>query len=408
VIDKPVNKSIFLSVVLGCVSCFSPLISAQTVSEPMLFEQCKERFNHQAITQGYSANIQEIIKNLKPIERVITLDKTQPEFAQSFAQYVDKRVSEYHIEKGRELLKTHRPLLTELHKIYGIPPQYLVSFWGLETVFGKHKGKMSVLNSIATLACDKRRSDYFTSELFDLFTLIDKDVVHVEQLQGSWAGAMGHMQFMPSAYSKYAIDGDNDGKVDVWQSERDALTSAANYLQQIGWHSKERWGREVKLPSNFDFEMIEYDKTYPLSMFADLGVKTADEKPLPKYDVQAELVLPNGHQGHAFLVYQNFNVIMKWNLSKNYALSVGILADKLVGSAGVSSLKQAKPLAYSRTQMEKLQETLNALGFESGKPDGIWGPNSRKAIRKYQIKNQLVADGFPNKEVFEKLGLQQS
>lgn len=394
-------------IIIGLSGIFITQTSMATV-DPQSFEQCKKHFEHRANEQGLSANITQVIHDLTAVERVLVLDKNQPEFAQSFAQYVDKRVSDYHVNKGRELLKSHQKLFSALQKKYGIPPQYLVSFWGLETVFGRHKGKMSILNNIATLACDPRRSDYFTSELFDLFHLIDTKQVVTEQLQGSWAGAMGHMQFMPSAFRKYAVDGDGDGKVDVWQSEIDAITTAANYLHQIGWLAKERWGREVKLPDDFDFAAIEFDKTYPLAKFSELGVMKINGQKLPDYDTQAELVLPNGHQGHAFLVYQNFNVIMDWNLSKNYALSVGILADKLVGAPGVNSVKNAQPLSFSRSQMEKLQSKLNEQGYNTGKPDGIWGPNSRKAIRDFQIKHQLVADGFPNQEVFEMLGLQQS
>lgn len=384
-----------------------PVLTAVSTSTPS-FDQCQVRFNRQAHAEGLSNDINEIINNLTPIKRVLTLDKNQAEFAESFAQYVNKRVSNYHIKNGKKLLKKHATLFSQLHQKYGVPPQYLVSFWGLETVFGKHKGKMSVLNSIATLACDNRRSEYFTAELFDLFHMIDEQRVAVEQLQGSWAGAMGHMQFMPSAYRKYAIDGDGDGKVDVWQSEADAITTAANYLNKIGWNKQERWGREVQLPDNFDFKSIAYDKRYPLSVFKGLGVKQRNGKALPHYEIEAELVLPNGHQGHAFLVYRNFDVIMDWNLSKNYALSVGILADKLVGGKGVSSVKAAKPLEFSRNQMQQLQTKLNELGFETGKPDGIWGPNSRKAIRAFQIEKKLIADGFPNREVFHTLGLSQS
>jgi membrane-bound lytic murein transglycosylase B len=372
------------------------------------FEQCKHRYQQQATEQGFNEKIVHIIDTLTPIERVLVLDKNQAEFTESFAQYVNKRVSKYHIRHGKILLKKHADLFKKLHDKYGIPPQYLVSFWGLETVFGKHKGKISILNSLATLACDNRRSDYFTDELFDLFHLLDTNIVSVEQLQGSWAGAMGHMQFMPSAFREYAVDGNDDGKVDVWQSESDAITTAANYLNKMGWKNNERWGREVLLPDNFDFQSIVYDQSYPLKKFKALGVKQVNNKDLPQYDIDAELVLPNGHQGHAFLVYRNFDVIMRWNLSKNYALSVGILADKLIGGSGVSSLKNVSPLSFSRKKMQQLQAKLNELGFETGKPDGIWGPNSRKAIRAFQIEKQLIADGFPNQEVFRILELTQS
>lgn len=399
-----IKRPLINTFLFGTVSTFIASNAFANNEQPS-FEQCKDRFDQRAQRQHYSQDIREIIQRLEPIERVISLDKNQPEFAQSFAQYVNKRVSDFHVNHGRKMLKTHAQLLAKLQQEYGVAPQYIVSFWGLETVFGRHKGKVSTLNALATLACDKRRSAYFTDELFDLFHLIDKKTVDIEQLQGSWAGAMGHMQFMPSALRKYAIDGDGDNKINVWQSEVDALTSAAHYLSKIGWQRSERWGREVQLPQHFDFSSFEFDKRYPLSKFAQAGVKTADGQTLPKSTMMAELVLPNGHNGHAFLVYRNFNVTMKWNLSKNYALAVGILADKLIGAPGVSSVANAKPLPFSRTKMEQLQAKLNDMGFESGKPDGIWGPNSRKAIRAFQLENELVADGFPNEEVFQALQL---
>ena len=332
---------------------------------------------------------------------MISLDKKQPEFTQTFEQYIKARVTKYHVRVGREKLKQHKALFDKLEKKYGIPRQYLVSFWGLETNYGRHKGKMSVLNSIATLACDKRRSDYFTAELFTLFDLIDSNTVNVAQLKGSWAGAMGHMQFMPTALKTYGVDGDNDGKIDVWQSEVDALTSAANYLSKIGWNKQQRWGREVTLPANFDYTQVENDKAYPLRFFKQLGVTTVYQQPLANYNVSAELFLPAGANGPAFLIYPNFSVIMKWNLSKNYATAVGLLANRLVGA----SKKQYTPLAnkhrYTREQLQLLQQKLQTLGYKTGKPDGIWGPNSRKAIRSFQIANNLVADAYPHQAVFD-------
>ena len=232
-------------------------VSAHSAIANEDFSVCKAQLKQRAIAEGFTSVITtDVIDNLSEIKRVVVLDKRQPEFTQTFEQYVNKRVTDYHVKNGRQKLQQHKVLFDRLERKYGIPRQYLVSFWGLETVYGKHKGKMSVLNSLATLACDQRRSEFFTQELINLFTLIDSEKVNVEQLQGSWAGAMGHMQFMPSAFLKYAIDGDGDGKVDIWQSESDALTSAANYLTQIGWQTKERWGREVILPDNFVIKLI--------------------------------------------------------------------------------------------------------------------------------------------------------
>jgi len=387
---------------LAIVSTFIPFAASAVIADEN-FSQCKLNLVERAETAGFSPYItQSVIKNIFPIERVISLDKKQPEFTQTFEQYIKARVTDYHIRVGRKKLKQNKALFDTLEKKYGIPRQYLVSFWGLETVFGKHKGKMSVLNSLATLACDQRRSEFFTQELLNLFTLIETKQVSVEQLQGSWAGAMGHMQFMPTAFLKYAVDGDNDGKVDIWESEVDALTTAANYLNKIGWQSKERWGREVKLPENFAFDKVAFDQYYPLSHFQQLGVQQTNSQSLPTYDIQAELFLPAGYQGPAFLLYPNFNVIMTWNLSKSYALSVGTLANELVGAKGIEfSDKEENGVApYSIADMKNLQNQLNLLGFETGEPDGIWGPKSRHAIRLFQLKHKLIADGYPNTELF--------
>jgi len=371
------------------------------------FAQCIDQLQVKADSAGYSSYVvNDIIPALSPIKRVIALDQRQPEFSQSFADYLKLRLTNYHIKTGRQKLAKHKVLFEELSKKYGIPAQYLVAFWGLETNFGKNKGKMSVLNSLATLACDQRRSEYFTSELFDLFHLIDNKSVTVKQLDGSWAGAMGHMQFMPSAFRKYALDGDGDGKVDVWQSEADALTSAANYLNSIGWLEKERWGRQVKLPENFAFQQVEFDQYYPLSRFKHLGVTNVNGKALSNYKIDAELVLPAGAAGPAFLVYPNFNVIMKWNLSENYALSVGLLANRIQGGQGLKISPNSDENLYKSAELQALQEKLNTIGFDVGKPDGIWGPKSRKAIRSYQLQHDLVGDGFPNREVLIKAGIQ--
>jgi len=385
--------------------------AANTTIANQDFLQCKINLVERANTAGFSSYITQIvIGNISPIERVIALDKKQPEFTQTFEQYIKARVTDYHVRVGKQKLKQNEKLFDSLEEKYGVPRQYLVSFWGLETIFGKHKGKISVLNSLATLACDERRSEFFTLELLNLFTLIESKKVSVEQLQGSWAGAMGHMQFMPTAFLKYAIDGDNDGKVDIWKSEVDALTTAANYLNKIDWQTKERWGREIKLPKNFAFDKVVFDQYYPLSYFKELGVKKTNSRSLSSYDIQAELYLPSGHKGPAFLLYPNFNVIMTWNLSKSYALSVGLLANKLVGAKGLEFLQQehTKIKPYSVAQMKNLQSQLNVLGFETGEPDGIWGPKSRDAIRSFQLKHQLIADGYPNKEVFSTITFVQS
>ena len=400
--NLPFNLSTVTKISLALVLPLTSMAAHSEVANEN-FTQCKTNIKQRAIYEGFSPFItDDIVDELSEIKRVVELDKRQPEFTQTFEQYIKARVTNYHVKTGKKKLLENKVLFDRLEKQYGVPRQYLVSFWGLETVFGKHKGKMSVLNSLATLACDQRRSEFFTQELFNLFILLESKKVNKAQLQGSWAGAMGHMQFMPSAFLQYAVDGDNDGKVDIWQSEVDALTTAANYLNKIGWQPTERWGREVVLPQDFDYSKVAFDQYYPLIHFAQLGIKTNNNSQLSDYKIDAELFLPAGHQGPAFLLYPNFNVIMTWNLSKSYALSVGVLANKLIGAEGIQAFKNnEKSTVYSVSQMKTLQKHLNLIGFETGEPDGIWGPKSRNAIRGFQLKYQLIADGFPNKEVFE-------
>ncbi len=301
------------------------------------------------------------------------------------------------------MLTEHAALLGKLTREYGIPARYIVAFWGLETNFGSYKGKIDILNALATLACDPRRSQYFTQELFNIFSLLEDKSVTRDQLLGSWAGAMGHMQFMPTALKEYGIDGDGDGKLNVWQSLPDAFTSAANYLNQLGWNKEEIWGRRVELPRNFAFAEVQFDTAYPLSHFKTLGITKTYNRPLHNYDPHAPLVLPSGHLGQAFLVYDNFSVIMRWNLSQNYALAVGLLADRLVNITHELERFDEDHHFFTNEHLKVLQQKLLDKGFEVGTPDGIWGPMTRQALQQYQLQNNLVADGFPNREVFAKL-----
>ncbi|HEY7774157.1 MAG TPA: lytic murein transglycosylase [Marinagarivorans sp.] len=382
------------------------LLAQEPTIDEQSFEQCRINLRQDAEKQGFSNFIvNDVISDLKPLARVIKADRSQPEFTESFAGYVNKRVNAFRIDKGKQMLAEHGDLLSRLSREYGVPARYIVAFWGLETNFGGYKGKIETLNALASLACDARRSRYFTQELFNLFTLLDERRVQREQLIGSWAGAIGHMQFMPSTLKAYGVDGDGDGKLNVWDSLPDALTSAANYLQKMGWNTGEIWGRRVELPANFDFSAVAFDTPYPLSHFKKLGVTKRYQRPLPDYDTQAELILPAGHLGPAFLVYDNFSIIMKWNYSQNYALAVGMLADRLINIS--HGLDEAVPERnfFTNENLKTLQQALLEKGFEIGKPDGIWGPKTRDAVQRFQLQNALVADGFPNREVFGKLNV---
>jgi len=378
---------------------------AQVQSENKInFEQCQANFKKEAEKAGFSDFItNDVIGSLRPLERVITLDRSQPEFTQSFGGYIKKRVNAYRIQTGKRMLKEHATLLNSLTQKYGVPARYIVAFWGMETNYGNYKGKIKTLNTLATLACDPRRSQYFTQELTTLFTLLDAKRVSIEQLTGSWAGAMGHMQFMPTTLMTYGVDGDNDGKLNVWESLPDAFTSAANYLQKMGWNKQEIWGRKVELPKDFAFDKVISGKRYPLHHFKQLGVTKSYQRPLPAYETQTKLILPSGHLGPAFLVYANFSIILKWNYSQNYALAIGLLADQLVGIDNGLNHYDTTPHFFTNQDLKALQQALLDKNFDVGKPDGVWGPNTRKAMQQYQLQNGLVGDGFPHKEVFDKL-----
>ncbi|MBT5330304.1 MAG: lytic murein transglycosylase, partial [Porticoccaceae bacterium] len=303
------------------------------------------------------------------------------------------------------LYREHRDFLNELTRTYGIPGQYLVAFWGLETNFGSYLGTMSTLDSLATLACDQRRSEFFTSELMIALKLLERESLTPEEMRGSWAGAMGHTQFMPSSYWQYAVDGDGDGQINLWASEKDALASGANFLNSLGWKSEERWGREVSLPDDFPYLDTGLRKPAALSDWADMGVKRANGADLPIADMEGAILVPAGHVGPAFLVYDNFSVIMKWNRSESYAISVGHLADRISGAGGLVSPPPEDQLALTRVQLIELQESLLERGYELGTADGIMGPATRAALSEFQRDEGLIADGFPNQESLQGLNL---
>ncbi|MFB2683955.1 lytic murein transglycosylase [Shewanella mangrovisoli] len=369
------------------------------------FPTCVANLQERAHTEGLSeATIQDTVASLQFVPKVIELDQAQPEFSQTFNNYFTKRATDWRVNEGRRLLQKHRALLDKLAQEYGVPPQYILSFWGLETNYGSYKGKMFVLDSLATLACEPRRSGYFTTELMQALKLKEKYGFDKSTMVGSWAGAMGHTQFMPSAYAKYAIDGDGDGKADLWNSTEDALTSAANFLQHLGWQRNERWGREVVLPRNFSYENLGAKQAQPLSQWAAQSVVQSNGLPLPAIDMKASLYLPSGHTGPAFLGYENFNVIMRWNRSEFYAITVGHLADRINGGEPLKVAPPEQP-RLSREQIKQLQTKLNESGFDVGKPDGVLGRNSSAGIQAFQRSKNMIADGFPSPEVFSALGI---
>jgi membrane-bound lytic murein transglycosylase B len=308
-------------------------------------------------------------------------------------------------EGGRELLAEHEDLLERVQARTGVQPHYLVAFWGLETNFGSYFGKMSVPDSLATLACDQRRSEFFTSELIAALQIIDSGDIDLAGMEGSWAGAMGHMQFMPSVFLRHAVDADGDGRRDLWGSIDDAMNSAGTFLAAMDWQPGWRWGREVRLPEGFDYALAGRGNARPLADWAELGVTDTRDRPLPRLDAEAAVLVPSGHEGPAFIVYHNFGVIMGWNRSEYYALGVGLLADRIAGTGrlSVSPPDDAPPL--SRDRIHALQEALIDAGFDPGGTDGIFGPATRGALRAWQAERDMIADGHPDRDLFRALGV---
>jgi membrane-bound lytic murein transglycosylase B len=286
----------------------------------------------EAMEKGVRAEtLDEALADVKHIDRVIELDRKQPEFTFTFEQYRDRVVNPEKVAKGRRMLAENRKLLNAIAKRYGVQPRFIVALWGIETDYGRMTGGFSVISSLATLAYDGRRSNYFRGELINALKIIDQGNITTPQMTGSWAGAMGQCQFMPTTFLRFAVDWDGDGRRNIWTDRGDALASAANYLSSEGFDGNQTWGRAVKLPKGFNKTLVGLDTRRSLKEWASLGVKGADGKPLPKRDLRGSIVLAQPDEGPAFLVYDNFRTIMKWNRSTFFALAAGHLADKIGG-----------------------------------------------------------------------------
>ncbi|WP_291819890.1 lytic murein transglycosylase [Marinobacter sp.] len=369
------------------------------------FQSCVAGLKDKALQAGISPKTtDEVLSSVTFLDRVIELDRRQPEFTTTFTDYLGKRVNEARISKGRELLREHRELLDRVTRATGVPGPYLVAFWGLETNFGSYFGKMPVPSSLATLACDPRRSTFFTEQLMAALRIIEEGAITSDQMEGSWAGAMGHVQFMPTVFLKHAVDADGDGRRDLWNSLPDAMMSAGRFLESMGWNGDYRWGREVVLPAGFDYSKAD-GRRLPLEAWRQMGITDAFGNPLAREPIDAKLIVPAGHRGPAFLAYHNFDVIMGWNRSEFYAIAVGHLADRVASAGGLQNPPPEDLPALSRDQIIQLQETLNELGYDSGKADGIMGSATRSAIRAYQQDQQMVADGYPGTKLLEKLDI---
>ncbi len=376
----------------------APVVGAR--AQDAAFDIWLDGVRRDAAAAGVSqATIEAALSGLTPIERVLELDRRQPEFTQTFWSYLDRAVTPGRVERGRALMAEHADLLRRIRRRYNVQPDYLVAFWGLESNFGKYTGGFSVIAALATLAYDARRGAFFRAQLLDALRIIDQGHISASKMEGSWAGAMGQLQFIPSTFVNYAVDFDGDGRRNIWTDLPDVFASAANYLSSIGWRGDERWGREVRLPANFDWQLAGLKLRKPLEEWRRLGIRRADGGALPVADISGAIVAPGGHKGPAFLVYGNFDKILNWNRSLLYAIAVGHLADRIAGHGTLLATRPAKEEPLSRAQVEEMQGLLAELGFDAGEPDGVVGSQTRAALRAFQHQAEVPPDGYPTPEL---------
>ena len=366
------------------------------------FEDFLNQVRKTATEQGVSkATIDKAFFGLTPNLDILKSDSAQAEFNQNFWHYVNKRVSQVRLNNGNDTLKQNASLLNKISQKYGVPTYVLVAFLGLESNYGNYMGNENLVRSLATLAYDPRRSGFFTKEFIALLKLIDKNTIPLDA-KGSWAGAMGAVQFMPTNVIAYGVDANNNGKVNLWNEKEDIYASAANFLKKLGWKKGEKWGREASIPKNFDYRLTGLETKRTVNEWAALGVLRGNGSRLPNSNFKSSLIVPMGHRGPAFLVYRNFDVILGWNRSILYALSVAYLSDRLNGNGKLTAKSIDEPL-LSKVDILQIQNTLNLLGYNTGTPDGMVGPKTRQATRMFQSDIGLVADGYVGYELFQQL-----
>ena len=313
---------------------FSPSALAQEV--PQDFAAWLKLLREDARSAGISEKtLDAALADLKaPEPRVIELDQKQPEKTESLEDYVAARVSEKRIAEGRLMLQSYPTWLGWIERKYKVQRRFIVALWGIESNYGRHTGKHPVIPALVTLAYDTRRGEYFRKELLAALKILDAGHVSLSRMKGSWAGAMGPFQFMPSSYQHYAVDADGDGRINIWGSIPDALASAANYLAKAGWKNDQTWGRPVKLTQKLDSSQTGLDTRLPLSRWQSLGLRRSNGRALPRRNLQASLIIPDGQDGPAYLVYSNFRALRRWNRSNSFAVAVGTLADSYAENRG--------------------------------------------------------------------------
>lgn len=406
----PFTLPLLAALLLPC----TPLLASDTApatasanNQQSPFNSWLNGFRHKARAQGIEGWVlEQAFTGITADMSIIRSDENQPEFSRPVWQYLESAVSSWRIARGKALLAEHQRTLDAIEVAYGVDRHTLVAIWGMESNFGQQTGNKSIIRSLSTLAWHGgRRASFWEDQLLAALQILQSGDISPAAMRGSWAGAMGQTQFMPTTYLQHAVDFDGNGKRDIWNSSADALASAANYLANSGWKPGQAWGYEVQLPTLFEFALADGEQRKPLHEWLQLGVRLRDiSEPDDSLLLQeASLFLPAGYRGPAYLQLDNFHGILKYNNSTAYALAVGLFADSLAGKTFHLHRWPKDDTPLSRSERLEIQQLLNVLGLASGTADGIIGVNTRKAIRGFQLQHDLPADGHASALLLKRL-----
>jgi len=336
------------------------------------------------------------------LPRVVELDRAQPEFTRAIWDYLDSAITSQRVALGQDKLAQLRTETDAAAARYGVPASVVVAIWGIESNYGSNYGNTPTIDALATLGFEGRREAWARGQLLSALKILQNGDIARARMIGSWAGAMGQTQFLPSNFLAYAVDADGDGRRDIWDSMSDVMASTANFLARSGWQAGQPWGVEVQLPPGFDYGRADTEMRQPTAQWASEGVRAVQGAPLPTF-ADGAILLPAGARGPAFLIGPNFRAILRYNNSTSYALAVGLLAQRLADGPGVQTPWPRDLPALTRSQLLALQTALNQRGFATGAPDGMMGPATRDGLRRYQRSVGLPADGYPTLELLQRL-----
>ena len=382
-----------------------PLMTASAIREAAAnFDNCVAAMWPDAARRGISqASFERFTAGLTPDLRLMDLMDSQPEFTKSIWDYLDILVNDNRLAKGREILAKYKPQFDATEKAYGVDRYAIAAIWGIESNYSTQMGDRNVVQSTATLACVGRRQKYFKDEFLSALEILHRGDLRPEQMRGSWAGAFGPTQFMPTAFKRYAVDADGDGRRDVVDDAADLIASTANNLKKDGWQTGQSWGYEVVVPQGFNYMLADRARAMTIAQWEHLGLARPSNQPFPHPTEKAYLLAPAGAEGPGFLMLQNFRVIMKYNPAEAYALAIGHFADRLRGGAPFVQPWPRQERELSRTERLELQQLLAQRGFYRGTPDGQFGGETREALRGFQASIGAPADGFASSDMLERL-----